>query len=297
MKTLDTDLVAHLDGGATTLARCWIVTRADGVTLGFTDHDRPLVVEGTVCQPENGLTATSETSGPGLATGGGEVSGALSSAALTDDDLEAGLWDGARVSIFLVNWNAPAQAALLRRGGIGEVSRKGEAFEAEVRGLSHLLEVRRGRVFSRSCDADLGDSRCRVGLDDPVYAAEAAVVLASGEGEVSVSGLDAFEAGWFTGGRFEVVSGERTGFRSEISGHRSEGGEVLLSLWQAPPAALASGTSVQVTAGCDKSFATCRSKFGNGLNFQGFPHMPGTDFVLSYPGRNTGVNDGSPVVS
>lgn len=35
-----------------------------------------------------------------------------------------------------------------------------------------------------------------------------------------------------------------------------------------------------MTAGCDKSFATCRSKFGNGINFRGFPHLPGNDFIV-----------------
>ncbi|WP_417667334.1 DUF2163 domain-containing protein [Roseibium sp.] len=297
MKNLNPDLVAHLAGGATTLARCWIVTRSDGLRLGFTDHDRPLWVDGTSCHPENGVTATSDVSGPGLATGGGEIGGALSSQSLTDDDLEAGLWDGAAVEVFLVNWREPAQRVLLRRAKIGEVSRKGEAFQAEVRGLAHLLEVRRGRVFSRSCDADLGDARCGVDLDDPSYRANATVVFATGEGEVMLAGLGSFQAGWFTGGRFEVLSGERSGFRSEISGHRIDGSEVVLTLWQSPPSPLEAGISVRVLVGCDKRFATCRTKFGNSLNFQGFPHMPGTDFVLSYPMRNTGVNDGGPVVS
>jgi len=43
-----TGVQAHLDTGATTLARAWAVTRADCVVLGFTDHDRYLEFEGIV---------------------------------------------------------------------------------------------------------------------------------------------------------------------------------------------------------------------------------------------------------
>ena len=40
MKSLSPDLQTHLDEGTTTLAWCWRITRADGVTFGFTDHDQ-----------------------------------------------------------------------------------------------------------------------------------------------------------------------------------------------------------------------------------------------------------------
>ena len=46
---------------------------------------------------------------------------------------------------------------------------------------------------------------------------------------------------------------------------------------------IAAGDTFAVTAGCDKQFATCRAKFANAVNFRGFPHMPGNDFVAAYP--------------
>ena len=297
MKSLTPEFAGHLAGGATTLARCWIVTRKDALQIGFTDHDRELEVAGVTCAPENGLETTSDASGPGFASGGSEISGAVSSAALTDADLEAGLWDGAEVAVYLVSWSDPDHYLLLRRARIGEVSRKDGAFQAELRGLSHLLETRRGRVFSRMCDADLGDPRCGVDLTDPRYFREAEVVAMTGEARLQAARLEDVAAGWFSGGRFIVLDGECAGFRSEIARQDADAGEVSLVLWQAPPAALVAGTRFTVTAGCDKSYETCRAKFSNGVNFQGFPHMPGTDFVLSYPNRNTGQNDGGPVVS
>lgn len=293
MKTLSPDLAAHLGGRVTTLALCWLVTRRDGVRLGFTDHDRPLSVDGVACVPGNGLAASAMTDGPGLATGGGEVSGALTGPALTDADLEAGLWDGAEVAAHLVNWSDPTQLLLLRRARIGEVVREGAAFRAELRGLAHLLEARQGRVFGTTCDADLGDGRCTVDLADPAFSGTAVTTTGSDLDTLVVTGLDGFDNGWFTGGRALVETGPRAGFAVEIADHRVSAGAVRLVLWQALPELLADGTALKVTSGCDKRLSTCQAKFANAMNFRGFPHMPGSDFVLSYPNRNTAENDGS----
>jgi uncharacterized phage protein (TIGR02218 family) len=60
----------------------------------------------------------------------------------------------------------------------------------------------------------------------------------------------------------------------------------------APPVAV--GDAFQVVAGCDKRFETCRTKFANHLNFRGFPHMPGNDFVVRLPRQgNAGMDGGS----
>ncbi|MCY1708608.1 DUF2163 domain-containing protein [Pannonibacter sp. SL95] len=302
MKTLDPGLAAHLAGRMTSLCAVWILTRSDGQRLGFTDHDRSLTVDGVVCHPARGMEASADTRGPGLAAGGGEVSGALDTDGpvpldgFAEADLEAGRWDGAEVAVHLVNWAQPVEAVLLRRAVIGEVTRAGRSFRAELRGLGHLLEARRGRVFASRCDADLGDTRCGIALTDPRYRAVATVSWAADARELTVTGLTGFDAGWFDGGRFAVLNGPLTGFAGEIARHARSGAAATLSLWLTAPQPIGAGTQIEVTAGCDKRFATCRAKFANASNFRGFPHMPGTDFVLAYPGRNTGENDGGALV-
>ncbi|MGA0546046.1 DUF2163 domain-containing protein [Brevundimonas sp. VNH65] len=42
---------------------------------------------------------------------------------------------------------------------------------------------------------------------------------------------------------------------------------------------------------CDKTWATCRGVFGNSVNFQGFPDIPGDDFLTVYPATG-GRHDG-----
>ena len=63
MKTLSPALQSHLDEGTTTLSWCWRISRADGVTLGFTDHDRVLTFDGTAYEPESGFAASEVRSG------------------------------------------------------------------------------------------------------------------------------------------------------------------------------------------------------------------------------------------
>ena len=57
----------------------------------------------------------------------------------------------------------------MRRGAIGQVRRGRLAFVAEVRSLAHLLNQTVGRTFQHACDAELGDARCGVDLDDPAF--------------------------------------------------------------------------------------------------------------------------------
>jgi uncharacterized phage protein (TIGR02218 family) len=46
-------------------------------------------------------------------------------------------------------------------------------------------------------------------------------------------------------------------------------------------------------AGCNRSASACRNKFSNFLNFRGFPHVPGEDWLTSYPSRALRRDGGS----
>ena len=155
MRTLPPGFAERLASGATTLARCWKLARKDGVTMGFTDHDVTLRLDGVDYAPGTGLEAADTQSELGFAVGGGEVSGALSAASLTEADLSAGRYDDAQIEVWLVDWEMPSQRFLLERGTLGEVRRAGSAFVVEVRSLAHRLDETTGRLFQAACSADL----------------------------------------------------------------------------------------------------------------------------------------------
>ena len=116
MKSLSLALQSHLDEGTTTLAWCWRITRADGMTLGFTDHDRTLSFDGTEFEPESGLTASEVRSGSDLSVDAQDAQGVLSSDRITETDILDGRWDNAEVEVWRVNWADPSQRVLMRRG-------------------------------------------------------------------------------------------------------------------------------------------------------------------------------------
>jgi uncharacterized phage protein (TIGR02218 family) len=169
----------------------------------------------------------------------------------------------------------------MRSGSLGEVRRSGSAFTAEVRGLAHYLQQPKGRLFQSGCDADLGDTRCGVDLDDPVFRGTGTILAAATNRQFTASGLDAFEANWFTRGLVTFTSGANANRSQEVKRHTLAGTTATIELWQPMALAIAPDDTFTVTAGCDKRFATCGAKFANAVNFRGFPHMPGPHYILA----------------
>lgn len=294
MRTIPAGLQAHLDGGVTTLCHAWRVTRRDGVVLGFTDHDRDLSFDSTDYGAASGFEASEAEDGHGLAAESGEVSGGFSAEAIGEADLAAGRYDGAKVEVFTVNWQDPSERLLLRTAELGEVRREGGLFRAELRRLTHGLDQVRGRIYGHRCDAVFGDARCGVDASAPAYRATATVLAVLDEMRVKVGGLSGFAERFFRYGVLTVTSGTAAGLSADIEDHRKVDGADELVLWLPAPAGLAAGDALQVTAGCDKCFSTCKAKFANQLNFRGFPQMPGSDFTYGYADGDT-VHDGRPL--
>jgi uncharacterized phage protein (TIGR02218 family) len=285
------ELQAHLDSGSTTLSRAWAVTRRDGLVLGFTDHDRDLSFDGIEFHADTGMSARSLSQTTGLSVDNSAAIGALSSDAITEEDIAAGRYDGAALRIWLVNWSDVEQRALLFAGSLGELSRQGDSFEAELRGLAEVLNQPQGRVYQTPCAAVLGDAACGVDTSRPEFMTECTVGSAR-EGRIfGLEGVPYFESGWFANGRLEILSGQAAGLKGAVKVDWSETDTRWIELWTAIRAPVAPGDTVRLIAGCDKRASTCSTKFGNFVNYRGFPHIPGEDWLISYPTRS-GVNDG-----
>ncbi|MCC2098541.1 MAG: DUF2163 domain-containing protein [Hyphomicrobiales bacterium] len=291
MRVLPAGMQDHLDSGATTLCNCWRLLRNDGTVLGFTDHDRSLQFDGTTFEAATGFSAARMESHLGFAIGGTEVAGALASEALDEAGLSNGLYDNARVEIWLVNWNDVAQRLLIDTAIVGEVRRNASSFTAELRSAAHAFDQERGRVYQSGCSADLGDHRCRVDTAGAAYRTVASVtrILSQSRFEVDAT---SFPDGWFSGGRAGFLTGGNAGAWGVVESHQRLSGSCIVRLWTAPAAAIVVNDQVELVAGCDKAFETCRAKFANADNFRGFPHIPGNSALLTHPGTSDGVMDG-----
>ena len=186
--------------------------------MGFTDHDRDLVVAGVTFRAGTGFSSSEAASRFDLSVDGAEISGALADDSLTDADLAAGRYDAAQVETWLVDWSDPSLNVLTARGTLGEVRREGQAFVAELRGLADLLSQESGRLYTARCGADLGDARCTVDLTNPALRGTGAVSVVEGTSIFVASGLDGFADGWFSLGRLTWSSGANNGLAIETQG-------------------------------------------------------------------------------
>ncbi len=292
MRVLPSGLTTAIDSGAASLATAWILTRSDGVKLGFTDHDRDIAVEGVTCAAATGWTAGAAETDLGLKAGTATATGALDSAAITEADIAAGRYDGASVEAWRLDWTAPTDAVLLWRGTIARLVRTGAAFTAEIEGPLWLLERSAGRTYGVLCDAVLGDARCALDVSGAAFNGTGAVASTSDGRRVPVSGIDAFAVGWFASGRLTWSGGANAGVVQTVASHLVSETGVVLVLEEAALQPVATDDGFAVRAGCDKRFATCLSKFANIANFQGFPDIPGDDF-LAVNAATSPRNDGS----
>ncbi|UWQ92959.1 DUF2163 domain-containing protein [Rhodobacteraceae bacterium M382] len=291
MAGMDATFQAHVETGLTTLCRCWAITRADGMTYGFTDHDCRLEFEGIDFKADTGLSALSLQQSTGLSVDNTEAIGALSDAAIREEDIEAGRFDGAEVRAWLVNWADVTVRWLQFRGTIGELRRGSGAFHAELRGLTEALNRPMGRVFQKPCTAVLGDGSCRFDMETPGYAAELTVGSVDDAQNFQWDALNGFEPGWFGKGRLVVTTGAAAGLWGMIKSDTFQGSQRVIELWEPIRAKVSAGDQIRLEAGCDKRMETCRLKFNNLLNFQGFPDIPGEDWMLAVP-KQAGTNSG-----
>lgn len=286
-------LLAHLQTGTTHLCTCWSVTRRDGVVMGFTDHDRALAFDGTTFGPQSGLSARALASSTGLSLDNTEAIGVLSDDAITEADIFAGHYDGAQVLTWTVCWDDVAVRQLRFRGTLGEITRSAVGFQAELLGLTEALNKPQGRAYLKTCSAVLGDGRCRFMTGQPAYQLDHVVDAQSTAQEFSLSGIEGYHAGWFEHGELEVRSGVAAGLRGLIKSDIGVGDDRRVTLWAPISAPIELGDRICLTAGCDKRAETCRVKFDNFMNFQGFPDIPGDDWLVSVPRSNQRSSGGS----
>lgn len=276
MKAMNAAFAAALAHETTTLALCWRISRADGVTLGFTSHDHDIVHDGLRYLATPGITPAAVGDGDGADVAGGEVAGIIASGAVTVRDLEDGRYAGASAGLFLIDWMQPQAGRLdLMQGRLGNVRHDAQHFEAGFQSALTRLDDAPVELISPECRARLGDDRCKV--DMRAYERHSQVTMLVDAWTVELADSAPLS---LVDGRLRVLDGAAAGLDYTIMAQTGS----RISLDRPLTPALHVGMRVSVRAGCDKRHATCRDQFGNSRNFRGEPHVPGMDAILRYPG-------------
>ncbi len=271
----------------TTIARGFHLTRKDGHELAFTDCDVDLVVGGATYRAASALDASEATQALGTAVDEMDITGGLSSEAISESDLSSGLYDGAQIEVIEIDFSTETRLETVGVYMLGEVSRGPAAFTAELRSIVGLLGQTRGRYITAACDAELGDQHCKLDITGLAGSGQVSSVLEPTE--LRVSFLSGFSEDAFNSGSLVWTSGVNLGQSHEVR----ICSETQVSLWRAPLFDVSPGDSFDILPGCDQSYETCKNRFDNTPNFQGFPHVAGAD-ALTYavPGE-AGLDGGS----
>jgi uncharacterized phage protein (TIGR02218 family) len=170
MKTASTALLSHFGQETTTIAYLWHVVLKSGTVFGFTDHDSDITYNGVTYLASSGFTSSDIETTAALNVDNLEAQGMLSSPAITEADLIAGLWDDAQIQVMAVNYQDLTQGAMsVRNGVLGNVNTKRSLFVAELRGMTQPLQQNILEYYTASCRAKLGDARCKVVLTPFIF--------------------------------------------------------------------------------------------------------------------------------
>jgi uncharacterized phage protein (TIGR02218 family) len=278
LKSLTAGMIADLASDTQTFNTCWLITRTDATVYAFTDCDQPITIGGVTYSPTDGYTPSANTNKSDFSTDNMEVAGFLDSAAITEDDVAAGKWDFAQVRAFMVNRNAISHGTYeMRYGWLGQVKIIAPGkYTAELRGLAQAVQNTIGDLVTPTCRYKLGSVRCTVNLAS--YTVTGAVVTSVASTQQFIASGLTQAAGYFSFGTITWTSGNNAGVSMDIQGFGT-GGVVLMQLPMSKPIAIAD--TFTIVAGCTKRFAQdCVAKFGNGVNFGGFPKIPGIDKMV-----------------
>lgn len=258
-----------------TVATWWRIERRDGVALGFTSHDRDIVFDGLVHRTAPGMVPSAIHRTASLEADSAEIAGALSHDAISEGDLAAGRFDGARVTMGLVDWESLETEAIFG-GTIGAVAREGAGFTAELRSIKDMLLRETVPRTAPTCRAEFCGAGCT--LSAARFTHQGRVVDISADGRaVRVDADISTDALAF--GSLRWCDGPEAGLLRRIEG--VDGAWLVLEQPVHPLSA--TGTSAILREGCDHTLATCADRFGNAANFQGEPFLPGNDLLTRYP--------------
>lgn len=269
-------------------AQTWTITRTDGEVFAFTSLDTNLTFRGVVHKACDSLSATATEMSAALGSVGNmELVGILSDTGIKDEELYAGLFDGAEIEIWMVPWeNAGGEIPFrLLAGTMGDIRQGLQGFNAEiVTPGAQMQQKPLLEVVTPSCRYELGDSRCTVDLDALTVSGSVTSLTIptspnSTARRVFVDSTRTEVDGYFNLGEVEWLTGDNAGVISEVKDFTSK----TYTFWDPLLHPIQVGDTYEARPGCDKLESTCKDKFDNFVNNGGFTFVPGEDRISQTP--------------
>lgn len=291
------------------LCTLWRIERTDNVILRFTTHDCQLLFNvlradaqtllasgpggvGTdeLYTPVDSFSATAREKLSGIKDQNAEITGVISSEAITDDDLRAGRYREAKVVEMLVDWRFPGYGYFFKNNYyITTVWYAREIWDAQISGLPTWMRRDNGSVLSNMCRFKFGDPKsCAVNLEALAVAGTVSSVTTPNLTFVAAGlpvpdppfeGVGVTAPNYYDYGQITWTAGLNIGLTTDVK--HNDGTNIYLQL--TTPFAIQVGDTFSIIPGCDHTRLTCANKFANLNNFGGFPFIPGNDKMLRGP--------------
>ena len=284
MKTIEATLLAHQALPVTSvclLAKVECKGAFAGQVYGFTNLDVNRVYNdgaGAITYvSDNGFTPKRVARSSAMGVDNSELDGLISASGITEAKVRAGMFRGATVTVYRVNWNdlTTGRQEVVDYGKAGETRYGQNAWTTEFLSLSALLGQPIGETYGIDCPAQFGDARCGKAF---VWTAGSVTSLGSDTKREFGDTASVEAAGFYTLGVIRFLTGLNTGHQMEIEAHALGAFELSLDLLPFP---IAIADTYERRQDCDKKFATCRDVHANTAKFRGFNLMPvdGTPMV------------------
>lgn len=287
------------------LSHVWEIERPDAADpLHLTVHDQSLNrVDGLRFSPRPGITMSANRRAAGIGEKSTEISGPIGDdGGVTYADLHQGRLWGAVVRQRMVDWAYDFGPHLMfNEWHIVDINYDERSWTFSLTGLTNRLKGKRGEVFSRLCQNELGvqnvlsgtniltTSACPVNISNYPNRVEGVTLIDSSTTHGAdptksviyvkkaggVNGLantahttGDFAVSFFSHGRIIFKTGALAGLQENIYGEINVGDSGRLDgvrgfrLMRPLPDLPAANDTLDVYVGCDKQWRTCRDKFG-----------------------------------
>lgn len=182
-----------------------------------------------------------------------------------------GFFDGSSLQLgrfYMATYgNTTAGLLIVFTGRVGSIDVGRTKATFTVNSYTEMFNMQLPRnIYQPGCLNTLYDTACT--LNQASFAVNGTV--STGSTVNSINTTLAEGPGYFALGKMKFTSGMNNGLWRSVKAYSSG----VVSLYQPLGTAPSNGDTFTIYAGCDKTQNTCAGKFGNLVNFRGFPYIP-----------------------
>lgn len=274
MNNWPSDLLTELTQKPTKLCRLFVLTPVIGSAIRFTDHDRDITVGGNLYPTNNAFQPSAIENSISGANQNLEVSILCRDDLVSYADLYAGLYNGARMDVYVASWGNPsAGKGLYSSGLVGSISLPSRLYATlSIIGGSGRMTRQLTEVYQPTCRASFCDTRCGLDIDDfgRTFTIDSVSDSMQFTQDIDSRGAD----GFYTLGSLTWLTGDSAGQTQEVSKSLATG---VVTLFYPPRYPMQAGDTGRIYQGCALTLAACVA-YDNRANFRGEPFVPGDDY-------------------